>query len=261
MHWIEKDDSERKFWQYVTDKMGLVPADVYEALGVARISETDKSKEQVVALLKEKHGQKERDILEGLISQVAEHKEARSIAYMDVYTPDGNKTSITAREGVTADTVAATALALAGGWEILQKLGWGSPKNTTRSQAKKNAAPNPAGQRGGSAPPAPKPAAPAAPPQAASSEGGTHQTETVKITAPSGKPVVEFWRPGRKYSEIRYQLGGEALLKLCPALAGSGWTAAHFDAIGEEYTLPLTIHWIPSPKNAKWQDIVSIEMR
>jgi len=150
---------------------------------------------------------------------------------------------------------------------------WNWLKNAVKEQAlpvikewkpaaqRQNRPTQPAKPTATSPPIAPPPIAPIVPPQATNAEGGTYQTETVKVTAPSGKPVVEFWRPGRKYSEIRYQLGGEELLKLCPALADAGWVAAHFDDIGKEYTLPLTIHWTPSPKNAKWQDIVSIEMR
>ena len=87
------------------------------------------------------------------------------------------------------------------------------------------------------------------------------QTEFVKVTAPKGKPVVEFWRPNRKYSEVRFYLGGEALMKLAPTLAAKGWAAEHFDAIGEEYTLPLNVYWEPSQPDGKYKDIVKIELR
>ncbi len=89
---------------------------------------------------------------------------------------------------------------------------------------------------------------------------GMIQTEFIKITAPKGKPVIEFWRPNRKYAEIRYYLGGEAFMKLAPALVEAQWTAAHFDAVGEEYKLALNITWKPS-KDGKYKDIIAVTPR
>ena len=81
------------------------------------------------------------------------------------------------------------------------------------------------------------------------------------ITAPKGKPVVEFWRNNRKYPELRWHLGGEALLKIAPELETAGWTASHFDAIGEQYPAELVATWVQSPKNEKWRDVIEVRFR
>ena len=84
--------------------------------------------------------------------------------------------------------------------------------------------------------------------------------DTIKVTAPSGKPQVELWRTGRKYPELKWNLGGEALMGIAPVLATLGYTAAHFDAVGGVYTgLSLKAHWVQSPKNAKWKDVTAVE--
>jgi len=91
---------------------------------------------------------------------------------------------------------------------------------------------------------------------------GEFMIEFVKITAPKGKATIEFWRPNRKYAEVYWALGGEAFLEQVGSdLAQAGWTVAHFDAIGAEYTLPLTVEWEQSPKNPKWKDITAVHLR
>ena len=117
-------------------------------------------------------------------------------------------------------------------------------------------------------PPAKSKSTPPSPPTGASNgapppptDGATIETEFVKITAPKGKPVMEFWRPNRKFAEIRYHLGGEAFLKLAPALADAGWTAQHFEEVGAEYPLALTITWEPSQPDGKYKDITAVALR
>jgi hypothetical protein len=113
--------------------------------------------------------------------------------------------------------------------------------------------------------PAAQPSAPTAlplptPPSAPPAEVSVEEIDLVKVTAPSGKPQVEFWRAGRKYPELKWNLGGAALLLVAPTLAGAGWTATHFDTIGAEYPLALRVSWTQSPKNPKWKDVVSVEL-
>ena len=103
------------------------------------------------------------------------------------------------------------------------------------------------------------PPAPSAVPQ--TTTGGMFEmVESFKVTAPKGKPQVEFWRPGRNYPELKWNLGGEKLLEIAPTLAAAGWTAAHFDTIGSEHTLKLKVYWEPSPKNPKWKDVTAVEL-
>lgn len=94
-------------------------------------------------------------------------------------------------------------------------------------------------------------------------ETGVIKTEFVRITAPKGKPIVEFWRPNRKYYEIRWQLGGEKLLAIAPTLVEAQWQAAHFDAeaVGQEYQLPVNVYWAPSEPDGKYKDISLVELR
>jgi hypothetical protein len=107
----------------------------------------------------------------------------------------------------------------------------------------------------------PPTAAQAGVPNFPASNGSIEETESIKITAPKGKPVVEFWRPGRQYPEVTWNLGGARLLELAPWMAKNGWTVEHFDTIGASYDLRLSISWVPSPKNPKWKDITAIELR
>ena len=81
-----------------------------------------------------------------------------------------------------------------------------------------------------------------------------------KVTAPSGKAVVEFWRTGRKYPEIKWYLGGEKLLEISPTLAAAGWTKEHFDVIGSEHTVRLNVFWEQSPKDDRYKDITRVEL-
>jgi len=133
------------------------------------------------------------------------------------------------------------------------------------------AAPQPQAPSGGPPePPAPPPpptsaGAPPAPAEQAQGSGGNgnggeFMVEFVKVVAPKGKPVIEFWRPNRKWAEIKYYLGGERFLELAPMLTEAGWVAAHFDDVGKEYPLALTVTWEPS-QDGKYKDITAVHLR
>jgi len=92
-------------------------------------------------------------------------------------------------------------------------------------------------------------------------DGGDEQQMNIdflRVTAPKGKPVVEFWRENRKWPEAKWWLGGEALLEIAPTLAEAGWTAERFAEVGREIRVPMVLYWKPSPKNEKWKDIQSV---
>jgi len=87
-------------------------------------------------------------------------------------------------------------------------------------------------------------------------------TNIVKISAPKGKPRIEFWNPNRQYPEIYWALSAEAFLEqVASGLEAAGWTAEHFKQVGEQYTVALRIEWAVSPKNEKWKDIIAVWLR
>ena len=131
------------------------------------------------------------------------------------------------------------------------------PTSQTKPPAPTRPTPPPAP---GNSPPAPPSQPPAPPARNGQAQGGVIQAEIIKITAPKGKPVVEFWRPNRKYREVPWSLGGEKLMAIAPTLAAAGWAAAHFEAIGQEYQLPVNVHWTPS-QCGKYKDITLVELR
>lgn len=268
-HWIEDDATQRKFWAYAKDNLGLTEDEVHQALGVESTKDFGGDKAAAMALLQNYAASiVPRRARDELSTQEPGHAEARVIAFCDLYAPSGTRISLTAREGAAHDDLVATMLALVDASEILINVfGFSAiPQkytNNNRQPAAKpttaRPAPPPAPGSGEHTPPPPSqpPALPAGNGQA---KGGIIQAEIVKITAPKGKPVVEFWRPNRKYREVPWSLGGEKLMAIAPTLVAVGWETAHFDAIGEEYELLVNVHWVPS-QCGKYKDITLVELR
>ena len=283
-HWIEDDATRKRFWVYAKgdppNGLGLTEDNVHEALLCNHVAEFDGDKTAAMECLKTYVKNK---ALIALGLQDAAHAEARAIAFCDVYAPDGTRISVTAREGALAGDVARNAVTLwdavtylaANGWSSaggemrpMRKAGKPAPVTKPTTKPTSGPPPPPMGNSEGAAGSAP----PSVPPPPPSGNGGTAgnaptttgeilQTEFVKITAPKGKPVVEFWRPNRKYAEVRWQLGGAKLMKIAPTLLAAGWLGEHFDAVGEEYTLPIDVYWEPSKPDGKYKDITLIELR
>jgi len=281
--WIDEAGAERKFWGYVTDTLGLTPNDVFEALGVDSLRASTQTKEQIVEALKARVETKQEELRAGLEPKEALHGEAKAISWMDTFAPGGEMVNLTARQGATPDDIVANALALEAAWAKLQKLGWTAvprvprrvvngkqehkgngkaPVQSTTPPPPTTPAPGPPqAPQAGNAPQAPQAKAPApAPAAGGNGNGGVEQITEVRVTAPAGKPQVEFWRASRKYPELKWALGGEALLKLAPALAAAGWTPAHFDTIGGNFTVKWAVGWEISPKNPKWKDITEVKV-
>jgi len=277
-HWIESDTTRKKFWAYAKGDLGLNEDEVHDALGVASTKQFDGDKTAAMALLQNYAAgivpRRERLLLD---EQEAVHAEARVVAFCDLYAPNGTKVALTAREGAKPDDLVATALALLDASEALVNMFGFSPvpqkyTNNNNGQPKKPTTPTrptppppPAGARAGApgkAPPPPPAQPPAPPAENGQAQSGVIQAEFVRITAPKGKPVVEFWRPNRQYAEIRWQLGGEKLLALAPTLKAANWQVTHFgaEAVGEEYQLPVNVHWTPS-KCGKYKDITKVVLR
>jgi len=286
-HWIEDDATRKKFWAYAKGDLGLTEDEVHQALGVKSTRDFDGDKAAAMALLQNyAAGIVPRRARAALTLQKPEHVEARVIAFCDLYTPGGTRIGLTAREGAKPDDLVATALALMDAAMSLVNIfnfGAAAQRHTPNKQPATKPpkpfdgrpTPPPAPDSGKHAPPPPPashshPAASALPPAGngqarlpgrGQASGGVIQTEIIKITAPKGKPVVEFWRPNRKFREVPWSLGGEKLIAIAPTLAATGWEAAHFDAVGEEYKLAVNVHWTPSQPDGKYKDITLVELR
>ena len=87
-------------------------------------------------------------------------------------------------------------------------------------------------------------------------------TTEIRITAPKGKPVVEFWDSTRtrKYPEETWKFGGASLLEHSPSLIVAGFSAAHLVDIGKVYQVKCEVAWSISPKDPKWHDIVAVKI-
>ena len=192
-HWVDQGDTKDKFLQFVRES-GL-------------------DKKAVLALFKEGQTEQERaKALEALDlhSQEVLHSEARAGAYSDMYAPDGLKINVWARQGADVDTVLQSALAVWEASKVLRTFGFGHVVNG-RQPARQ-----PTQQGNGSQWP-----------ETTTTQGNGNgsgdkyiDTEFIKIgTDSKDNPCVEFWRPGRQYAEIKWNLGVEDLLALVPWLA------------------------------------------
>jgi len=252
-HWTTKQAPRARFWATVKE-YGYSPDLIHAIFGVESMKDYPGSLEDALAVLAQ--AQPERP---------PTHAEARASANTSLVDPSGARWQITIREGASGEMVLdliknATSLS-----EYLFKRGWGTNGHST-------VVPHVPAPYQGIAPDVPVSKAPPAPeppdwPEYNDGDAGlapaTMQVMSIdylKVTAPSGKPVVEFWRDGRKYAEAKWHLGGESLLEIAPSLATVGITAAHLDSVGGEYRVPLKVAWTPSPKNEKWKDVQAVKV-
>ena len=309
-HWIENDDTRKRFWSFVKDDLGLTEDEAHKALHVESVKDYTGTKEDAVAALKKFAADKDAQITaERKARQAQEHEDTDNLlrdvvasfpslpiwASTVAVDPSGYPWKVSIAAGLTPvlrmaaveqvqEGVAEfTEWAACHGWHPANGNGNGYRAQPTRPAQPKgvtqlpsvvtSARPaQPQAPGGGPpeppAPPTPPPSAGALPAPAEQAQGsggngnGEFMTEFIKITAPKGKATIEFWRPNRKYAEVYWALGGKAFLEQVGGdLAQAGWTVAHFDAIGAEYTLSLTVEWEQSPKNPKWKDITAVHLR
>lgn len=288
-HWIDNDEHRKKFWAKVKNEIGLTEDEAHEALGIESVRDWGGTGAEAIARLREwqalREAEARRQEEARLTGTVSSLPEAPALAWTRFVTPPGFEWSYTARAGLDSDLAALArdliAQEIAAFEALAQENGWRPANSSAPSRSRPQPLakprpqpqqateprPQPAGNAGPPPPPPPPPPtgqdsnAPPAEVQPGDNGHNVEMTEFVKITAPSGKPVIEFWRPNRQYRELYWSLGGEAFLNVAPKLVEKGWTAEHFEAVGEEYQLPLKIEWVPSPKNPKWKDIVSVEPR
>lgn len=288
-HWIADEDNRRAFWAKVKDEFGLTEAQVHEALGVESLYETTHERAVAESQLRWYAKGMNRSIaqeMDGLkaLAEFADSIKApdaipEAVASLNTFacTPEGYNLQLTLRDvnegalllrfSLLSKTLATLSIFPCNrhGDPVLPRsvVEKAFQEQAVHDQAK-GAPPIPPGL---TAPPAPGSSSPPGgtgtePP--GTQNGSVIQTEFIKITAPKGKPVIEFWRPNRQYAEIRHNLGAEDLLKKSPKLAEAGWTVEHF-AIGQEYTVPLNVHWVPSTnldsKGNPYKNIARVEPR
>jgi hypothetical protein len=230
----------------------------HEAVTAVRAWLTDAGGEGQMELITETEGENmEQQKQTGQVELLeAGHAEAKAIVYTS-FVLNGVQYNFTMREGATADETRALLMEMEKVCKWVKKLG-AVPVLGRDARANGNGRTSPAPQA-----PQPAPAkAPSSPPPVGSGGNGDNveTIEFVKITAPKGDPVVEFWRKGRKYPELHWYMGGERLLEIAPTLVAIGWKAEHLDDIGQEYPINLKVTWVQSPKNEKWKDVIAVEL-
>lgn len=300
-HWIEDDDTRRKFWSYVKNDLNLTEDEVHEALNIESVKDYKGKKETAVRALKQfvavrlqravasfpslpvwastefvsASGYRYKVcIAAGLVpvlrlaavDQVHNGiSEFEEMAANNDWTPNGYRAQRPQQPTRPAQAQGVTQLpGVIANARPAQQLP-ASTASAAIARERSNRPPAPPNAAGG---PPPLPAGAVAPPAPATEQaqsggtgdGGEMMTEFVKITAPKGKPVIELWRPNRKWAELKYHLGGERFLQMAPTLLEAGWVVAHFEDIGKEYPLALTITWKPS-QDGKYKDIVEVKLR
>ena len=213
-----------------------------------------------------------------LVDACAKLPEAPALAWTEFVDKAGFKWSMTLRAGLPTELAKEALRTIVPQMGLFHKLadtfGWMPVWNAreapyTPKQNGKPAPvkpqPAPSGAPNAPVPPPPvppvaQPAAPAVTPAPTAVKGGVMNIDRVVIKQPAeGKYDVEFWKTGRKYPDLRWQLGGEALIKLFSTdLVRQGWTAAHFDQV-KEFAVAFQISWQESPKNPKWKDITKVD--
>lgn len=257
-HWIADDNTRKKFWAYAKNTLSLTNDEVHEALFVESLKDFGESKNAALAMLKAYAATiEDHRLIKSLAPQEQAHAEARAIAFLDIYTPDGTRVSITAREGASGHDVALTAYALWQGSEILRHLGWTLPGNgkvkpKVKTMPTQPQAPPPPQS---AAPPSPgAPAAPTAPStqaQPSATKSGDAKLNKITVDA-DGR--VEFHVEGFRWP-FKDARGGQVVAGL---FEPAGWTPAHFTP-GTKYegraVAGLMVQW---EKPSKYYDVVRV---
>lgn len=273
--WTDDPSVWPSFWAYAKVDLGLTETEVHLELGYESVKDYGGTKEQAIKILEAAAARK-------LYEAVRVLPEPPMLIFADFISPAGRKWAYTFRVGLPP-YLRALALeqvrdAVRDFEAMAETEGWLVPGALNGAPARQLVAadgPDPAGPRGdpGIPPPPPPttgttppvPTGPMTSPIPQDDEFANRlilDTAFVKITAPTGKPRIEFWNPNRQYPEIYWALSAEAFLEqVASGLEAKGWTVEHFKQVGEQYTIPLRIEWVVSPKNEKWKDIIAVWLR
>lgn len=198
-HWIEEEAARKKFWAYAKKELGLSEDEVHLALGVDSVKEYAGDKAAAkIALDAYAADITAHRLVSAYAPRDLTHTESPATAWCDVYTEDGTRICITARQGAGVRDIVLTAHTLQQGLVELRKLGLttnGRYRKPGNSKPTVSAKPQPTAQ------PAPQPtpqpvaqSAPPAPPQPGGGNGNegndNSQFKVESITAlvtPKGK--------------------------------------------------------------------------
>lgn len=258
-HWMEDDSTRKRFWAYAKGDLGLTEDEVHEALSVESTKDFDGDKDMARAMLKAYAVDVDaRRLVKSLKPQPPTSDNPRTVAFCDVFAPDGTRIAVTAREGATADTVALTALALWDGAQILTRLGWtlaaenGNGAVETLAQKPENV---PAGS-----PPPPPPTTPASAPGVQKpSNGGGEQVETFLVQAIKSQVTPN----GNSYYAVKGGRCTKRGVTAWPEVAEPQIQAiAKFDLttleIGQEWKPPFQIQAVSIvPEGREWPNKVT----
>lgn len=262
--WVDDPSVWPGFWAYAKVDLGLTEAEVHQELGCESVKEYGGTKDQAVKVLEAAAARKLYEAVQAL-------PEPPMLVFADfVSAKTGRKWAYTFRVGLPPFLRALAleqvrdavrdfeAMAKAEDWLVPGALNGAPARRLVAADG-----PDP-GASAGKLPP-PVPTGPITSPIPQDEEFANRlilDTAFVKITAPTGKPRIEFWNPNRQYPEIYWALSAEAFLEqVASGLEEAGWTVEHFKQVGKQYTIPLRIEWMVSPKNEKWKDIIAVWLR
>ena len=239
-HWIEDERARGRFWANAKDALGLTEDDVHAALGVASVKDFEKGEADAYMYL-----EGYRNAMRGTL-ELSPMPEAPLVAWTKIVTRSGYEWSITWRE--MGQPEGERKQLLTNMRETIELLERGAAKYGWRPA--------------GGIPPYEEPEEEGPVYVDIEEEDGTvERIDYLKVTAPEGKPIIELWRGNRKYAELKWYLGGDAFLKMCPALQRQFTPEILDTPSAQQHRVQLEAIWKPSPKNPKWRDIVAVRVR
>lgn len=133
-HWTMDDKARVQIARLAKElAVDLTEPDTMSAVfGVERLREYPGDLDNAMRRMRDWAIEREVALIDHLHTREADHHEAQTIAWTYLIAPDGTQINVTAREGATADSVAATVLALTGGARILGELGFTTQKQQRR---------------------------------------------------------------------------------------------------------------------------------
>ena len=122
-HWAATEPCRKEIAR-LRHTLNLEREDVLAALGgIERLSEYDGSFEDAKFAMADFAVAKMQHLADDLVADDPEHKEAKVIAFTEIFTSTGRKINVTAREGATPDSIALTAISLIRAIQILERAG------------------------------------------------------------------------------------------------------------------------------------------
>jgi hypothetical protein len=115
------DESAQGELNDVAKELGMTSADICEALDVNKVRFFQGSPLDAKRRMRDYARRRRHTLIDRLETPQPEHTEAKTIAWTYMRAPNGAKINITAREGSTAEAIAATVLNLAEAMDMLKE--------------------------------------------------------------------------------------------------------------------------------------------